>query len=135
MLSDLAKKGKAYWDYPLEWLKLWDEDLTINKVLLSSSITYVLRIESEIKGFCLLVPEKEFIEIEHFWLSTKLIGQGLGGKLITYALESIKDNWTEVQVSADPNALGFYERFGFVKYSDIPSSPKGRTIPRLRLKF
>ena len=135
MLSDLAKKGKAYWNYPQEWLKLWDDDLTINQALLSSSITYIMSIESEIKGFCLLIGSEDFIEIEHFWLSTELIGKGFGGKLMKHTFQSIRNNWTEVQVSADPYAQGFYEQFGFVKYSDVPSSPQGRTIPRLRLKF
>lgn len=135
MLSELAKKGKAYWNYPLEWLQMWDKDLTINKALLSSAITYVLKIESKIKGFCLLIGSEDFIEIEHFWLSTELIGKGFGGKLMIQTLQSISDNWNEVQVTADPYAQGFYERFGFVKISDIPSTPRGRTIPRLRLKF
>lgn len=135
MLSDLAKKGKAYWGYPQAWLELWDQDLTIDLLLLRKSMTYVLINKNQIYGFCLLQPKDGLIEIEHFWLKTSLIGKGIGGQLLTQVLKVSKKNYARIEVSADPHAKGFYEKFGFKYLKEIPSLPKGRTIPRLYLEF
>lgn len=135
MLSELAKKGKAHWGYPYSWLKLWEKDLSIDLKLLNESITYVLKCDDEISGFCLLQAKTDFIEIEHFWLKTELIGKGLGGRLLKHALKEFKNKYPRMEVTADPQARGFYEKFGFKFLKEIPSQPKGRSIPRLTLEF
>ncbi len=135
MLSTLAKNGKAHWNYPAEWLKLWEEDLTIDLHLLNDAITFIIKIDKQIQGFCLLFPSEDFFELEHLWIDTKLIGKGVGGHLMDHVLKIIQKQTSEIRVSADPNAEGFYSRYGFIKYANQKSSPEGRTIPRMKLKF
>lgn len=52
-----------------------------------------------------------------------------------HVIMTIQKQTSEIRVSADPNAEGFYSRYGFIKYADQKSSPEGRTIPRMKLKF
>lgn len=109
--------------------------MSIDLPLLKDAITFLIRIDKQIQGFCLLIPFKDFFELEHLWIDTKLIGKGIGGQLMNHVIKTIQKQTSEIRVSADPNAKGFYSRYGFIKYADQKSSPEGRTIPRMKLKF
>lgn len=63
------------------------------------------------------------------------IGHGVGGNLIRRGISWAKQNSFEViQTTADPNAQGFYQQFGFVKVADYPStSIPRRVLPRMEL--
>lgn len=109
--------------------------MTIDLPLLRAAITFIIKIDKQIEGFCLLIPSESFFELEHLWIDTKLIGKGIGGQLMDHVIMTIQKQTSEIRVSADPNAEGFYSRYGFIKYADQKSSPEGRTIPRMKLKF
>ena len=75
-------------------------------------------------------------ELEHMWVQTAYIGTGIGKDLFLDAMErAAKMNVSEVELSADPNAAGFYERMGATRIGDVDSEIDGkpRKLPRMKV--
>lgn len=114
---------------------LWENDLTIDQSALRQSITFVIKMNQTIEGFGLLQPYPTHLELDHFWLATKIIGRGYGGQLINHIIAYAQSKNMSIELSSDPNAEGFYKRYGFEKIAEQKSRPDGRTIPRMRLNY
>ena len=69
------------------------------------------------------------------FVDTPFIGTGLGARLMAHAQETARAQGAAyIDVDADPNAQGFYERCGYKLTGSSPSaSIPGRMLPRLRL--
>ena len=74
-------------------------------------------------------------ELEDMFVDTPFIGTGLGARLMAHAQETARAQGAAyIDVDADPNAQGFYERCGYKLTGSSPSaSIPGRMLPRLRL--
>jgi len=133
ILTEISKSAKAYWDYPEEWLQLWENDLTITIAQIQQHQVFKLTREGEILGFCMIIEEGELVEIEHLWIRPKYIGKGLGKYLLTEVLQSvITKSHTTLSVLADPNVVGFYEKFGLKTIQYLPGQPEGRVLPLMQ---
>lgn len=133
LLSDIAQKAKAHWDYPKEWLALWKDDLSFTKDYLETHHVYLLKLDQTIIGFSIIIQEPAYFDVEHCWVSPEHIGKGYGAELMNHVLsEPIFAN-KEFQVLSDPNAVGFYEKFGFKTLKMIASKPKGRELPLMQM--
>lgn len=133
ILTEISKSAKAYWDYPKEWLQLWDNDLTITTAQIKDHQVFKLMQEAEILGFCMIIEENELVEIEHLWIRPKYIGKGLGKYLLTEVLQNvITKSHTTLSVLADPNVVGFYEKFGLETIQYLPGQPEGRVLPLMQ---
>ncbi|MGH8733407.1 MAG: D-glycero-beta-D-manno-heptose 1,7-bisphosphate 7-phosphatase [Burkholderiales bacterium] len=40
-----------------------------------------------------------------------------------------------IEIASDPNAIGFYRKLGARRVGDVPSKPRGRRLPLLRLSL
>ncbi|OEK05001.1 GNAT family N-acetyltransferase [Roseivirga misakiensis] len=131
LLSGIAQKAKAHWGYPAEWLELWKPDLTFDQDYLNSHNTYTISEDgtSTPLGFCIVIEEGNHFQIEHCWVNQSQIGKGLGKKLMEEVLKKEPYLNHEFQVLSDPNAVGFYEKFGFQVKQMIPGVPEGRELP------
>lgn len=133
ILTEISKSAKAYWDYPEEWLQLWDNDLTITTTQIQEHQVFKLMQEGEILGFCMIIEEGGLVEIEHLWIRPKHIGKGLGKHLLTAVLQKvIAKSHTTLSVLADPNVVGFYEKFGLATVKYLPGQPEGRVLPLMQ---
>lgn len=133
-LSDIAYKAKGYWGYPAGWLELWKDDLTISPGLITDNDTWKLMIGEEIIGFTIIIMHPDdTCEIEHCWISPDYIGKGYGGKLLTHALTQPQYTQKRFNVLADPNAVPFYQKFGFKTIKEIPGKPEGRLLPWMEM--
>jgi len=139
-LSEIALGSKRHWGYPEEWINEWKDELTIPTEYILANKVYKLvdTSDNSICGFCALVLdlEKEEVEVEHLWLLSAYIGQDLGKFLLQSCLDNISDyNIKRARVTSDPNALGFYRKFGFVEIGYTESSPIGRVLPNLEMEL
>lgn len=135
-MTGIAHDAKRHWGYPEDWIKHWQEDLTISPDFISDNQVYVADREGEIIGFYALVVGNQRAELEHMWVAPTHIGTGIGKELFIHAMQiAAGDNVGEVEISADPNAEGFYRKMGARRIGDITSETAGepRVLPRLTI--
>jgi N-acetylglutamate synthase-like GNAT family acetyltransferase len=135
-LTQIAHDAKRHWGYPEHWIKHWESDLTITPEFIENNQVYVAEVDGEIRGFYALCVIDDKAELEHMWVQTAYIGTGIGKDLFLDAMErAAKMNVSEVELSADPNAAGFYERMGANRIGDVDSEIDGkpRKLPRMKV--
>jgi GNAT superfamily N-acetyltransferase len=75
------------------------------------------------------------LELEHCWVLPTHIGRGIGALLVEHAaLTARRLGASAINIASDPFAQGFYRRMGAKPAGSIPSTPRGRTLPRLVLR-
>jgi len=93
--------------------------------------------DDDLRGFYALVVRNDKAELEHLWVAPKHIGTGVGKELFLHAMQRAAGrDVSEVQISADPNAEGFYKKMGAHRIGDVQANmdDKPRTVPRLSIK-
>jgi GNAT superfamily N-acetyltransferase len=133
-LTEIALKAKRYWGYPENWIQHWQDDLTVSSEFITNNLVYVAERENAIVGFYALVVRDQRAELEHLWVAPEHIGTGVGKELFIHAMQTAAaDDVSEVEISADPNAEGFYKRMGARKIGEVSSEIDGqkRALPRL----
>src|SRR6266550_5092838 len=136
-LTNIAHDAKRYWGYPQHWIEHWRDELTISNDFVSENEVYVLASDDEVRGFYALVVRNDKAELEHLWVTPKHIGTGVGKELFLHAMQRAAGrNVSEVQISSDPNAEGFYQKMEAHRIGEIQADmdDKPRTIPRLAVK-
>ena len=137
-LTQIALDAKRYWGYPEHWIKHWESDLTITSDFIRDNHVYVADENSEIRGFYALCISGDKAELEHMWVTPACIGTGIGKELFLDAMERAAAlNVRGVELTADPNAAGFYQRMGALQIGETESVIDGqiRKLPRMRTGF
>ena len=139
VLTEIAHTAKRYWGYPENWIEHWKADLTITPDFIQNNEMFVAVTGEEIAGCCAIVfsdstTEGSPAELEHMWIRPEHMGTGVGRALFVHARERAADLKVPVlEISADPNAEGFYQRMGARRIGEIQSEIEGqpRVLPRL----
>ncbi len=136
-LTALALRSKAYWGYDEAFMKACVAELTITPARIAEEDMTVAEADGVIAGMVSLAAgdTSDTRELEDMFVDTPFIGTGLGARLMAHAETSARAQGAiHIDVDADPNAQGFYERCGYRLTGSSPSaSIPGRTLPRLRL--
>jgi GNAT superfamily N-acetyltransferase len=133
-LSALAHAAKRHWRYPEAWISLWRRDLTLTPEFIERHPVYCAVEGDDLVGVYALVFSGADCELEHFWVAPARMGAGVGRALFEHAVERCRAiGARRLRISADPNAEGFYRRMGARRVGEVPSTPAGRTLPRLEL--
>ena len=136
-LTNIAHDAKRYWGYPDHWIEHWRDELTISNDFVNANDVYVFVNDEEVRGFYALVVRNDKAELEHLWVTPKHIGTGVGKELFLHAMQRAGSrDVSEVQISSDPNAEGFYQKMGAHRIGEIQADmdDKPRTVPRLAVK-
>ena len=137
VLTTIALEAKRYWGYPEHWIKHWESDLTVSPEFIRDNHVYVAEADGEVRGFyALCVGEEHKAELEHMWVTPDYIGTGIGKELFLDAMERAAAlDVRDVELSADPNAAGFYTRMGAMQIGEVDSPIDGeeRKLPRLKI--
>ncbi|MCM3903102.1 MAG: GNAT family N-acetyltransferase [Pyrinomonadaceae bacterium] len=137
VLTQIAHDAKRHWGYPENWIQHWQEDLTISSDFISNNLVYVGEHENMIVGFYALVVGGQQAELEHMWVAPAYIGTGVGKELFIHAMQTAAgDDVSQVGITADPNAEGFYKRMGARRIGEVSSEIDGqkRVLPRLTVE-
>ena len=138
-LTAIAHAAKRHWGYPESWIEEWQADLTITSEFIAANEVFVAIVNDEIAGCCALVVTDKLAEIEHMWIRPELMGGGVGRALFEYARDRAKElRLAVLELSADPNAEGFYERMGAMRVGDVAAAMTGaeaRALPRMRIQL
>jgi len=140
-LTEIAFLAKQGWDYPAGYIEIWKDELTVTQDYIRENAVFVFEQESQVIGFISLVENKQEKTVDNvlietgFWMDHLFIHpdfQKMGiGKLLTEYLINFcrKSKISSLYIFVDPNAVGFYEKFGakFVRMSK--SSIPDRELP------
>ena len=133
-LTKIAKAAKGCWAYPKEWMKKWEEELTISPEQIEKDFVFHLDKEGKIVAFYSLSETDGVFDIEHMWVLPEYIGKGLGKMLFEHTKETVmKNGGKKIRVESDPNAEGFYIKMGMHRTGEKESSIPDRILPVLEL--
>ena len=137
-LTSIAFAAKRHWDYPEKWIQLWTTELTITPEFIAGNEVFVAMLDERIAGCCALVLTGELAELEHMWINPTHMGRGVGRALFEHTTRRAAQlGLTELELSADPNAEGFYERMGAVRIGEVHYEIEGqpRVLPRMKIEL
>ena len=138
-LTAIAHAAKRHWGYPEKWIERWQTDLTITPEFIADNEVFVAIVNDSIAGCCALVITDALAELEHMWIKPEHMGSGVGRALFEHARDRARELQLPVlELSADPNAEGFYERMGAKRIANLPASMNGaaaRVLPRMRINL
>lgn len=131
-LNKISVEAKMHWNYPVEWLEQWMDDLRLTeKDFLAQKISKIEH-NGLIVGFCSIIENDQHYEITHLWIRPSYIGRGYGKFLLNQTIRNVVKKDKEIIVEADPNAEQFYLSQGFITFSKVESFPKGRFLPVMK---
>src|SRR5437667_161622 len=84
-------------------------------------------------GCCALVLRDSLAELEHMWIRPEHMGNGVGRALFQQiVVRAAQLKVTGLELSADPNAEGFYQRMGAARIGEVRYEIEGeaRVLPR-----
>ena len=137
-LTEIAHAAKRHWGYPETWIEHWKDELTISPEFIAGSEMYVALVNDQIVGCCALVFSGSNAELEHMWIRPEHMGNGVGRALFRHTRQRAQElNFSVMELSADPNAEGFYKRMGAEHCGEVRSEIDGlpRVLPRMKVNL
>jgi GNAT superfamily N-acetyltransferase len=140
VLTEISFRSKHYWNYPEEYFKVWQEELTITPAYIKNNIVYVAEKYGQVIGYASLVEVKAdfwagkvFVQkgfwLEHIFIIPAAIGTGVGSKLLKKITAQCSEMAiTTIRIFVDPHARGFYDKLGARYIGESPSSIEGRAV-------
>jgi GNAT superfamily N-acetyltransferase len=130
ILSQIAFSAKSHWGYPARWMEIWKPQLTFSPDYFKANEGWVAVVENIPIGFYVLRDKARIAWLEDLWVLPAHMGAGVGGQLFVHAMDRARELGYEIlQLDADPNALGFYEKMGMRKIGERHSEVDGQ--PRI----
>lgn len=135
-LTAIAVAAKRHWHYAEALMRLWSDSLRVTPARIEQQAIYVATVDDEVIGFYALIPTTapEVYELDDLWIRPDSIGQGIGRQLFAHAAAFARaQGGTTLQLVAEPNALGFYQKMGMSKVGERTSQPPGRVLDVMAL--
>jgi ribosomal protein S18 acetylase RimI-like enzyme len=138
LLTQIALAAKRYWGYPERWIEIWTPQLTFNPEYFGSNASWVAVEDGRLVAFYTLLEANDIASIENLWVLPEFMGKGVGRRLFLHAVETARSRgYRTLQLEADPNAVGFYERMGMHKtgerHSEVDGAPRALPIMEMDL--
>lgn len=134
-LSALARRSKAAWGYDDAFMARSHDALTITEAQIAAGDVWVAEAGVSMLGVVALgrglAPDA--LDLDALFVEPDVMGSGAGRALFEHAEAEARRRGAKVlEVLADPNATGFYQRMGANYVDDRPSDAiPGRQIPFL----
>jgi ribosomal protein S18 acetylase RimI-like enzyme len=137
-LTQIALAAKRHWAYPERWMELWTPQLTFSPEYLEENESWVAEIDMTPIAFYTLLEKDGSAWLENLWVLPEWIGRGIGKRLFDHAVEVARQRgYKLLQLEADPNAVGFYEKMGMYKIGERRSEVDGqsRILPLMETRL
>jgi GNAT superfamily N-acetyltransferase len=134
-MTDVARRAKASWGYPAEWLREWEPILSFSPEYIESHPTFVVEMGGDVVGVAVLETDPT-PELAHLWVAPGSQGKGVGRVLLGHVgVYAARAGWSDLRIESDPNAVAFYERAGALIVGEVSAPVCGldRRLPILRL--
>lgn len=129
-LTEIALSAKRHWGYPDRWMEIWTPQLTFAPEYFKENESWVAEANDIPIAFFTLQEKKGLAWLENLWVLPEYMGKGIGKDLFIHAVALASQRGYEfLQLEADPNATGFYEKMGMKKIGERHSEVDGQ--PRI----
>ena len=138
ILTQIALAAKRHWGYPERWIEIWLPQLNFDADYFKVNESWAAVLDGQPVGFYTLLDKNGTAWLENLWVAPQFIGRGMGRSMFVHAVEQARRRkYKIVQLEADPNAAGFYEKMGMYKIGDRFSEVDGipRTLPVMEMKL
>ncbi len=138
ILTQIALAAKRHWGYPEHWMKIWAPQLTFSSDYFKQNESWVAIDDEGPMAFYTLLDQHGIAWLENLFVMPEFMGLGLGKQLFRHAVEIARQRgYTRLQLEADPNAIGFYERMGMHKIGERNSEVDGqpRVLPIMEMNL
>lgn len=135
-LTQIALSAKRHWGYPERWMELWTPQLTFTPDYFEEHEGWVAVDSHKPIAFYTLEDHDGIAWIENLWVLPEYIGKGIGKELIHHAISlARRRGYKSLQLEADPNAMGFYEKMGMRRIGERRSEVDGsvRILPIMEI--
>jgi ribosomal protein S18 acetylase RimI-like enzyme len=137
-LTQIALAAKRHWGYPERWIEIWTPQLTFSPEYFKTNESWAA-VDGDVPiAFYTLLEANEVVSIENLWVLPEYMGQGIGKQLFLHAVATARARgYNTLQLDADPNALGFYERMGMHQIGERQSEVDGqlRVLPIMEMSL
>ena len=136
-LTALATRAKAYWGYDDAFMERVRDAMALSADDVEVDEVWVLEdAPGRVVGFHRVIAGDP-AELEDMWVEPDAMTNGHGRRLFEHAASVARRHGaTALELDADPNAVGFYERMGMELIGETPSTlVPGRALPRMRLRL
>ena len=137
LLSDIAVRAKAHWDYSPADLARWRGELVVAPSAIAARPTWVAQIDEQVLGFYQLQAGAAQWALEHLWVLPDRMGRGVGRALLRHAVRLAADRGAiALAIDADPHAEPFYLACGARRVGAVVAPVQGhpeRVRPQLLL--
>lgn len=135
-LTQIALSAKRHWDYPERWMESWTPQLTFTPEYFEENESWVAVEGEKPIAFYTLEDDNGIAWLENLWVLPEYIGKGIGKDLFFHAVTLARGRGYKIlQLEADPNAMGFYEKMGMKKIGERQSEVDGspRILPIMEI--
>lgn len=135
-LTQIALSAKAHWGYPDPWMEIWTSQLTFSPEYFEENESWLCVDNEKPIAFYTLQEKNAKAWLENLWVLPEYIGKGVGKRLFRHATELARQRGYKIlQLEADPNAVGFYEKMGMHKIGERHSEIEGqpRVLPVMEI--
>ena len=138
VLTQIALSAKAHWGYPDPWMEIWTPQLTFSPEYFEENESWLCVDNEKPIAFYTLQEKNAKAWLGNLWVQPEYIGKGVGKRLFLHATELARQRGYKIlQLEADPNAVGFYEKMGMHKIGERHSEIEGqpRRLPIMEMKL
>jgi GNAT superfamily N-acetyltransferase len=133
-LREIAFASKSYWGYQRERVQRWSDALDFSPTGLAGREVYVA--DGRAIAWSALIPKGGVLWLDDLWVEPEWIGKAIGSMLFRHAVERARHlGATRLELEAEPNAVGFYERVGARYLRDSKPGEWGRVLPVMGLEL
>jgi len=130
-------------------LKVWEESVSATHSFLTpgdfQSIKELVKTINfnDFEVYCLIQNNDDCVvgflgvasqKLEMLFLSPSVIGNGLGKRMLDFAIDELRINKVDVN-EQNAKAVEFYQKYGFKTYARTDKDDQGMTYPLLRMKL
>jgi len=136
LLTQIALSAKRHWGYPEQWMAIWAPQLTFTPEYFEAREGWAAVDGEKPVAFYTLEDANGVAWLENLWVLPEYIGKGVGKELFHHAMTLARQRgYKSLQLEADPNALGFYEKMGMKKIGERHSEVDGsvRILPVMEI--
>lgn len=117
-------------------MEIWTPQLTFTPDYFEEHEGWAAVDDEKPIAFYTLEDKNGIAWIENLWVLSEYIGKGVGKELFHHATALARGRgYKSLQLEADPNALGFYEKMGMKKIGERQSEVDGmlRVLPIMEI--